>query len=116
MASGQTDGEVLALEIRGLAKQFPGVLAIRDVDFTLRRGEIHAVVGQNGAGKSTLINVLSGMVAPDAGEIRVGGRTVIIASTRRAIELGVATVYQEPSLLPNLTVAQNLALGREPRR
>jgi ABC-type sugar transport system ATPase subunit len=116
MASGQTDGEVLALEIRGLAKQFPGVLAIRDVDFTLRRGEIHAVVGQNGAGKSTLINILSGMVAPDAGEIRVGGRAVIITSTRRAIELGVATVYQEPSLLPNLTVAQNLALGREPRR
>ena len=116
MASEQTDGEAPALEIRGLNKQFPGVLALRSVDFTLRRGEIHAIVGQNGAGKSTLINVLSGMIAPDAGEIRIAGRAVTIANTRRAIELGVATVYQEPSLLPNLTVAQNLALGREPRR
>jgi ABC-type sugar transport system ATPase subunit len=116
MGSDHTDGEVLALEIRGLTKQFPGVLALIDVAFTLRRGEIHAIVGQNGAGKSTMINVLSGMVTPDAGEIRVGGRAVSIGSTRRAIELGVATVYQEPSLLPNLTVAQNLVLGREPRR
>jgi len=116
MAPQRTDGEVPALEARGLNKQFPGVLALRDVDFTLGRGEIHAIVGQNGAGKSTLINVLSGMMAPDAGEIRVSGQAVTISSTRRAIELGVATVYQEPSLLPNLSVAQNLALGREPRR
>jgi ABC-type sugar transport system ATPase subunit len=116
MAPDQTDGEVLALEIRGLTKRFPGVLALDDVAFALRRGEIHAIVGQNGAGKSTMINILSGMVAPDAGEIRLGGQAVTIDTTRRAIELGVATVYQEPSLLPNLTIAQNIVLGREPQR
>jgi len=81
MAPQRTDGEVPALEARGLNKQFPGVLALRDVDFTLGRGEIHAIVGQNGAGKSTLINVLSGMMAPDAGEIRVSGQAVTISST-----------------------------------
>ena len=105
-----------ALEVRNLTKQFPGVLALDGVAFVLGRGEIHALVGQNGAGKSTMINVLSGMLAPDAGEICLAGQPVSIDSTRKAIELGIATVYQELSLLPNLTVAQNIALGREPRR
>jgi ABC-type sugar transport system ATPase subunit len=105
-----------ALEVRNLTKQFPGVLALDRVAFVLGRGEIHALVGQNGAGKSTMINVLSGMLAPDAGEIRLAGEPVSIDSTRKAIELGIATVYQELSLLPNLTVAQNIALGHEPRR
>ena len=105
-----------ALEVRNLTKQFPGVLALDGVAFVLGRGEIHALVGQNGAGKSTMINVLSGMLAPDGGEIRLAGQPVSIDSTRKAIELGIATVYQELSLLPNLTVAQNIALGREPRR
>jgi ABC-type sugar transport system ATPase subunit len=105
-----------ALEVRNLTKQFPGVLGLDGVAFVLGRGEIHALVGQNGAGKSTMINVLSGMLAPDAGEIRLAGRTASIDSTRKAIELGIATVYQELSLLPNLTVAQNIALGHEPRR
>jgi len=105
-----------ALEVRNLTKQFPGVLALDRVAFALRRGEIHALVGQNGAGKSTMINVLSGMLAPDAGEIRLAGQPANIHSTRKAIELGIATVYQELSLLPNLTVAQNIALGHEPRR
>ena len=105
-----------ALEVRNLTKQFPGVLALDRVAFVLGQGEIHALVGQNGAGKSTMINVLSGMIAPDAGEIRLGGQSAIIDSTRKAIELGIATVYQELSLLPNLTVAQNIALGHEPRR
>jgi ABC-type sugar transport system ATPase subunit len=104
------------LEVRNLTKQFPGVLALDGVAFVLRRGEIHALVGQNGAGKSTMINVLSGMLAPDAGEIRLAGRPASIDSTRKAIELGIATVYQELSLLPNLTVAQNIVLGHEPRR
>src|SRR6202795_2780832 len=104
------------LEVRNLTKQFPGVLALDGVDFMLGREEIHALVGQNGAGKSTMINVLSGMLAPDAGEIRLAGQPVSIDSTRKAIELGIATVYQELSLLPNLTVAQNIALGHEPRR
>jgi ribose transport system ATP-binding protein len=105
-----------ALEVRNLTKQFPGVLALDGVAFVLGRGEIHALVGQNGAGKSTMINVLSGMLAPDAGEIRLAGHPATIDSTRKAIELGIATVYQELSLLPNLTVAQNIALGHEPRR
>ena len=105
-----------ALEVRNLTKQFPGVLALDGVAFVLGRGEVHALVGQNGAGKSTMINVLSGMLAPDAGEIRLAGRPASIDSTRKAIELGIATVYQELSLLPNLTVAQNIALGHEPRR
>ena len=104
------------LEVRNLTKQFPGVLALDGVTFVLGRGEIHALVGQNGAGKSTMINVLSGMLAPDAGEIRLAGSPASIDSTRKAIELGIATVYQELSLLPNLTVAQNIVLGHEPRR
>ena len=104
------------LEVRNLTKQFPGVLALDGVAFVLGRGEIHALIGQNGAGKSTIINVLSGMLAPDAGEIRLEGRPASIDSTRKAIELGIATVYQELSLLPNLTVAQNIVLGHEPRR
>ena len=103
-----------ALEVRNLTKQFPGVLALDGVNFVLGRGEIHARVGQNGAGKSTMINVLSGMLAPDAGEIRLAGQPVSIDSTRKAIELGIATVYQEVNLLPNLSVAQNLYLGRQP--
>ena len=104
------------LEVRNLTKQFPGVLALDGVAFVLGLGEIHALVGQNGAGKSTMINILSGMLAPDAGEIRLAGRPASIDSTRKAIELGIATVYQELSLLPNLTVAQNIVLGHEPRR
>jgi ABC-type sugar transport system ATPase subunit len=108
--------EVPALEVRGLTKRFPGVLALDDVSFALKRGEVHAVVGQNGAGKSTMINLVAGMLPPDAGTILLDGGAVEIGSTRRAIELGIATVYQELSLLPNLTVAQNIALGREPRR
>ena len=103
------------LEISGLGKRFPGVIALDDVSLDLRAGEVHGLVGQNGAGKSTLINILSGMLAADAGTIRIGGAPVVIRDPRHAIALGIATVYQELSLLPNLTVAQNLALGREPR-
>src|SRR5215510_395478 len=105
-----------ALELRALTKRFPGVLALDDASLTVRTGEIHAVIGQNGAGKSTMINVLSGMLRPDQGEIRIAGKLVEIDSTRQAITLGVATVYQELSLLPNLTISENIGLGREPRR
>jgi ABC-type sugar transport system ATPase subunit len=104
------------LEIRGLGKSFPGVVALEDVSLDLKAGEVHALVGQNGAGKSTLINVLSGMSPADMGEIRLGGTPVTIRDPHHAFALGIATVYQELSLLPNLTVAQNLALGREPAR
>ena len=106
----------LALEIQGLTKRFPGVLALDDVSLAVRPGQVHALVGQNGAGKSTLINILSGMYSADAGRIFVGGMPVEIGSTRQALSLGIATVYQELSLLLNLTVAQNLALGREPKQ
>jgi ABC-type sugar transport system ATPase subunit len=104
-----------ALETIGLVKRFPGVLALSDVSLTLEAGEVHGLVGQNGAGKSTLINILSGMYLADEGELRVGGERVSIAGARRALSLGIATVYQELSLLPNLTIAENLALGCEPR-
>jgi ABC-type sugar transport system ATPase subunit len=105
-----------ALELKALVKRFPGVLALDDASLAVRRGEIHAVIGQNGAGKSTMINVISGMLMPDAGEIRLAGRPVAVDSTAAAIAEGIATVYQELSLLPNLTVAENIALGRERKR
>lgn len=105
-----------ALAVAGLSKSFPGVVALDDVSFSVMRGEVHALVGQNGAGKSTLIGIVSGMLRADAGTIRLCGHPVAIADTRGAIAAGIATVYQELSLLPNLTVAQNIALGREPLR
>lgn len=105
-----------ALELKSLTKRFPGVLALDDASLTVSRGEIHAVIGQNGAGKSTMINLISGMIAPDAGEIRLSGHPVAMDSTRAAMAAGVATVYQELSLLPNLTIAENIALGRETTR
>jgi ABC-type sugar transport system ATPase subunit len=104
-----------ALDVEGLSKRFEGVVALDDVSFALASGEVHGLIGQNGAGKSTLINILSGMVAADEGSVRLAGAPVAISGTRHALALGIATVYQELSLLPNLTVAQNLSLGREPR-
>src|SRR5204862_5210903 len=85
----------LLLEMRGIEKRFGGVHALRGVDFDLRRGEVHAVLGENGAGKSTLMNILSGVIAPDQGEIRVEGRPVRFASPREAQANGIATIFQE---------------------
>ncbi|MDW6025341.1 sugar ABC transporter ATP-binding protein [Mesorhizobium sp. BAC0120] len=104
------------LEVTGLTKRFPGVTALDDVSLALLPGQVHGLIGQNGAGKSTLINILSGMYSADAGTIAVKNSPVEIASTHQALSLGISTVYQEHSLLLNLTVEQNLALGREPRR
>jgi ribose transport system ATP-binding protein len=102
-----------ALEMRSITKRFPGVVALDRVDFTVRRGEIHSLVGQNGAGKSTLMNILSGVYPADAGEILIDGEPVVIGHPRDALRLGIGTVYQELSLLANLSVADNIFLGRE---
>ena len=99
------------LELRGITKAFPRVLANDSIDIDLRAGEAHALLGENGAGKSTLISILSGMYRPDAGEIRFEGREVEIDSPRGAIELGIGTVYQHLTLVPTLTVLENLMLG-----
>jgi simple sugar transport system ATP-binding protein len=104
------------LEVRGISKSFGAVRALQDVDFTLRAGEIHALLGENGAGKSTLIKVVTGVFARDAGIVRLGGEEVAPRSAREALDAGIATVYQEVNLLPNLSVAQNLFLDRQPMR
>ena len=104
------------LEIRGLTKSFGALKALQDVDFTLGEGEIHALLGENGAGKSTLIKVVTGVFARDAGTVRLAGDEIAPRSAKDAVEAGIATVYQEVNLLPNLSVAQNLYLGRQPTR
>ncbi len=104
------------LEVRGIAKSFGAVRALQDVDFTLRAGEIHALLGENGAGKSTLIKVITGVFPRDAGIVRLDGVEVAPRTAKAALEAGIATVYQEVNLLPNLSVAQNLFLDRQPMR
>lgn len=104
------------LEAKGISKTFPGVQALVDVDFRLRNGEIHALLGENGAGKSTLIKVLTGVEKQDAGVIRLAGKEIVARSPQHAQELGISTVYQEVNLCPNLSVGENILLGREPRR
>ncbi len=100
------------LEMRGICKYFPNVRALEQVDFTLREGEIHALMGENGAGKSTLIKVLTGVYPKDGGEIRLSGKHVSIRSPQDAQNAGISTVYQEITLCPNLTVAENMFIGR----
>ena len=102
------------LEMRGICKYFPGVKALQNVDFTLREGEIHALMGENGAGKSTLIKVLTGVYEKDGGEIYIKGHenAVAIRSPQDAQNVGISTVYQEITLCPNLTVAENMYIGR----
>jgi len=106
------DGKEL-LTMRHIKKQFPGVLALNDVDFTLRKGEIHALMGENGAGKSTLIKILTGVYQMDEGEVRIEGNKVNIHSPQDAQNSGISTVYQEITLCPNLTVAENMFIGRD---
>ena len=104
----------LAVEMRGITKQFPGVLANDHVDFSVRAGEIHALVGENGAGKSTLMNILYGLIHPDSGEIHINGKTVQMAGPRDAISLGIGMVHQHFMLIPVFSVGENIMLGREP--
>ncbi|MCL4149538.1 UNVERIFIED_CONTAM: hypothetical protein GTU68_000355, partial [Idotea baltica] len=103
------------LEIRGLCKNFPGVRALSQVDFNLRAGEVHALMGENGAGKSTLIKTLTGVHARDGGEIRLDGETIAPRSPQDAESLGIKTVYQEVNLIPHLSVAENITIGRQPK-
>jgi simple sugar transport system ATP-binding protein len=102
--------------MKGIDKSFPGVHALQNVDFNLAQGEIHALVGENGAGKSTLIKILTGVDRADAGTIELAGNPVVVRSPLHAQELGISTVYQEVNLCPNLTVAENLLIGRQPSR
>ncbi|MEY8337645.1 sugar ABC transporter ATP-binding protein [Lachnospiraceae bacterium 62-35] len=106
------------LEMRGIYKTFPGVKALQNVDFTLEKGEIHALMGENGAGKSTLIKVLTGVEEFETGKVMIEGidHPVINRSPQEAQQRGISTVYQEVNLCPNLTVAENLFIGREPRK
>lgn len=101
------------LKMSGISKRFPGVVALDSVDFDLKRGEIHALVGENGAGKSTLMNILGGTLRPDSGSIELDGKSVTIADPIASLGMGIGFVHQESNLLSNLTVAENVFLARE---
>ena len=105
-----------ALEVSGLKKSYGEAVALRGADLTVLPGQVHGLVGENGAGKSTLVKILSGMVMPDAGEVTVGGRSLKFASPAESRGAGLSTAFQELSLLPNLTVAENLLISRLPSR
>ena len=111
-----TDQHQEILRTEGLSKFFPGVKALDNVDFSLRRGEIMALLGENGAGKSTLIKALTGVYHADRGTIWLEGQAISPKNTAHAQQLGIGTVYQEVNLLPNMSVADNLFIGREPKR
>ena len=111
---GRDGGAAELLRARGVSKRFAGVTALDGVDFDLRAGEVHALVGENGAGKSTLMKILSGVHTDYDGEVRIGGEPVRFASVRDAERAGVAIIHQELNLVPELGVAANIFLGREP--
>ncbi len=110
----ESNQEIIRME--GIYKSFPGVQALEDVDFCLRKGEIHALVGENGAGKSTLIKVMTGVEEQDQGVVMLDGKEVSIKSPQHAQTAGISTVYQEVNLCDYLTVAENILLGREPHK
>jgi inositol transport system ATP-binding protein len=100
--------------MRGITKRFPGIVANDQVDFEVQPGEVHALLGENGAGKSTLMKIIAGIVSADAGELRLGGRGLRLESPRHALECGIAMIHQELNLMPSLSVAENIWIGREP--
>ncbi|MGQ0708275.1 MAG: sugar ABC transporter ATP-binding protein [Rhodoferax sp.] len=106
----------LLIEVRSLSKAFPGVQALQDVGFGLRAGEVHALMGENGAGKSTLMKILAGVYQSDSGQVLLDGQPVRVQSPAQAQALGIGIVHQELHLMPQLTVAQNVFIGREPRK
>jgi len=109
-----TDSRQLILSMNNISKTFPGVTALENVDFSLQRGEIHALVGENGAGKSTLIKIMTGVEHPDSGSIELDGKLVQVRSPQYSQEIGISTVYQEVNLCTNISVAENIMLGHEP--
>jgi len=109
-------GRAPVLEVQGLTKEYPGVRALKGVDFDVRPGEVHCLLGPNGAGKSTLIKCVSGMVAPTSGQVLVDGEPLAAGEPAAALSRGVATIYQELDLVEDLTVAESVFLGHEPRR
>ncbi len=106
----------VVLELRGITKRFPGVLANDHIDFDLRRGEVHALLGENGAGKSTLMSILYGLYHPDEGQILINGEPVRMSTPKEAIERGIGMVHQHFMLIPVMTVAENIVLAAEPKR
>ena len=104
------------LEATGIRKEFPGVVALHDVDLAVLPGEVHCLVGQNGAGKSTLVKIIMGAYAPDAGQLRVGGHEVVFRSPRDSLRAGISCIFQELDLVPGMTVAENLLLADLPGR
>ena len=108
--------EAPVLELRGITKQFPGVLANDHIDFDLKRGEVHALLGENGAGKSTLMSILYGLYTADSGQILMDGKPVAISSPNDAIELGIGMVHQHFMLIPVMTVTENIVLAQEPKQ
>ena len=101
------------LQMQGIVKDFGGTRALDEVDFEVRSGEVHALIGENGAGKSTLMNVLAGRVADYRGQTIFDGRKVRITNPRQARDMGIGIIHQELSVLPNLSVAENIMLGEE---
>src|SRR6201984_1407630 len=104
------------LEVRNLTRRFPGVVALDDVNFDVVRSEVHALVGENGAGKSTLINILAGVLKPSEGRIMIYGTPVVFSDPLGSQRCGISVIFQEFSLLPHLSVAENVFINREPRR
>ncbi len=108
--------EDMLVQMKGIDKTFPGVHALKECDFDLKRGEVHALVGENGAGKSTLMKILAGIYSKDKGEVLLRGEEVTITNPHAAQVKGISMVHQELNLMPHLTVAQNIFIGREPRK
>src|SRR5690606_13437926 len=102
------------IEMSKISKAFGGSMALRGVSLELMPGSVHALMGENGAGKSTLMKILAGVHQPDSGEIYKNGHKIAFANPREALNFGISTVFQELSLLPNMTIAENMFLGREP--
>src|SRR5829696_1495935 len=108
-------GAGLLLEVEGVRKAFPGVVALDNVQFRLKRGSVHALMGENGAGKSTLMKIIAGIYFPDEGEVRLRGQPIRLHSPLDALENGIAMIHQELNLMPFMTVAENIWIRREPK-